>query len=168
MEVSGKLTWKKLNDLEIGNFYAVTWAGVKNHQKNEWLVFRASNTNISLGPVHCINLNNEYNFSEILSHQSSLRNLKIRLATPSEILDLCLKIPDSPQLPKINGYDGELLIEDGLIRYGCAKLAMSWFNGTSNRRIASMTLSSGVDINMVQVDQIRGVLESHGLITDED
>lgn len=88
-----------------------------------------------------------------------------RLATEEEIKAV------SRSLPKINGYNGEFLKSDNIIKYGCAKIniegirhlisAQINFNATgSNRNIALITLSSGVTITIEQIKQIIDYIDS--------
>jgi hypothetical protein len=59
-----------------------------------------------------------------------------------------------PRLPVINGKKGEITLHKD-IGYGCAKLLKGWFLESDNRHIKSLVLSSGVEINEEQMNQIR-------------
>lgn len=67
------------------------------------------------------------------------------------------KLPALNKLPAINGYQGELL--EYYIKYGCAKLPLSWFKNPYNRRIKSMVLSSGIVIHEEEMNKIREFLD---------
>jgi hypothetical protein len=59
-----------------------------------------------------------------------------------------------PKLPVINGRKGEITLYKN-IGYGCARLLKGWFLESDNRHIKSLVLSSGVEINEEQMNQIR-------------
>jgi len=59
-----------------------------------------------------------------------------------------------PKLPVINGRKGEITLYEN-ISYGCARLLKGWFLESDNRHIKSLVLSSGVEINEEQMNQIR-------------
>ena len=59
-----------------------------------------------------------------------------------------------PGLPVINGRKGQITLYKN-IGYGCARLLKGWFLGSGNRHIKSLVLSSGVEINEEQMNQIR-------------
>ena len=59
-----------------------------------------------------------------------------------------------PKLPVINGRKGEITLHKD-IGYGCARLLKGWFLESDNRNIKSLVLSSGVEINEEQMNQIR-------------
>jgi hypothetical protein len=59
-----------------------------------------------------------------------------------------------PRLPVINGKKGEITLHKD-IGYGCARLLKGWFLDSGNRHIKSLVLSSGVEINEEQMNQIR-------------
>lgn len=63
------------------------------------------------------------------------------------------------KLPKINGYEGNL--KNNKLTYGCAHLSKKWFNSSNNRHIKSMVLSSGVEINENEMNQIREYLNKN-------
>lgn len=77
----------------------------------------------------------------------------LRHATPEEIEDY-----NNPKLPIINGYDGK--IEGKHVVYGCTKVSLEWFKNPFNSQIKSMVLSSGVEINEEQMNQIRKVVNA--------
>lgn len=77
----------------------------------------------------------------------------LRHATPEEIKEY-----RSLKLPKINGYEGKYDEVGEKLLYGCATLSAEWFKHRYNRGIKSMTLSSGVEINEEQIEQIRKFL----------
>lgn len=61
-------------------------------------------------------------------------------------------------LPEINGYKGK--DEGDYLQYGCAKLPKEWFkNYNLNREITEITLSSGVKINLKEIEQIKKYLK---------
>jgi len=59
-----------------------------------------------------------------------------------------------PKLPVINGRKGEITLHKDIV-YGCARLLEGWFLESVNRNIKSLVLSSGVEINEEQMNQIR-------------
>lgn len=64
------------------------------------------------------------------------------------------------KLPIINGYQGEEKLGD-CIKYGCAYIPKAWFTESNNRHIKSLVLSSGVEINEEQMNQIRKFLKKN-------
>ena len=77
-----------------------------------------------------------------------------------DLLDKCTPVFKQAEitLPKINGYNGE--DKGDYIQYGCAQLLKSWFEKSENRSISSLELSSGVRIDIEEMDAIRKYLES--------
>ena len=77
-----------------------------------------------------------------------------------DLLDKCTPVykPAKVELPKIKGYEGE--DKGDYIQYGCAKLLKSWFEKSENRSISSLELSSGVRIDIEEIDAISKYLES--------
>lgn len=66
---------------------------------------------------------------------------------------------NNTKLPEINGYEGSF--EKGCLKYGFAELPIRWFKYNKwNRSIKSMVLSSGVEINEEQMNQIRRVVNA--------
>ena len=59
-----------------------------------------------------------------------------------------------PGLPVINGRKGQITLYKN-IGYGCARLLKGWFLESDNRHIKSLVLSSDVEINEEQMNQIR-------------
>jgi len=82
-----------------------------------------------------------------------------RKATPEEIEEY-----NNIEIPKINGYKGELIENNTLIEYGCAKLDIDWFKDTDNREIKEFTLSSDVVLTKEDVDRIRKLLKRKNLV----
>lgn len=75
-----------------------------------------------------------------------------RLATKEEIESFY-------NLPEINGYQGKL--KEDLLIYGCAEIPVEWFHDNEGTRsIKSLVLSSNVEINEFQVEQIKRYLNS--------
>ena len=77
-----------------------------------------------------------------------------------DLLDKCTPVFKQAEitLPKINGYNGE--DKGDYIQYGCAQLLKSWFEKSENRSISSLELSSGVRIDIEEMDAIRKYLKS--------
>lgn len=81
------------------------------------------------------------------------KGYRVRLATKEEQDDFT-----SPKLPEINGYNGK--IGKTTIIYGCAIIPRSYFEDICGTRdIKSLVLSSGVEINEEQVEQIKKVIK---------
>ena len=76
------------------------------------------------------------------------------------LLDKCTPVFKQAEitLPKINGYNGE--DKGDYIQYGCAQLLKSWFEKSENRSISSLELSSGIRIDIEEMNAIREYLKS--------
>ena len=92
---------------------------------------------------------------EVQSDDSGNRNgwfkSNFRKARPDEI----------PQLPKINGYSGE--IKGDIVKYGCAEISLAMLREmdrvmnekySGNRTISKIILDSGATISKVEIEQI--------------
>ena len=77
-----------------------------------------------------------------------------------DLLDKCTPVYRQKEikLPVIKGYNGE--DKGDYIQYGCAQLLKSWFEKSENRSISSLELSSGVRIDIEEMDAIREYLKS--------
>ena len=60
--------------------------------------------------------------------------------------------------PIVNGY--RIATEEDVVKFGCAELKKEWFEKTKNRHIKSMVLSSGVEINKEEMEEVRKYLEN--------
>lgn len=79
-----------------------------------------------------------------------------RKATPQEIEEY----NNIDKLPQINGYEGKYYKHLEELKYGCGVLLKEWFNSSNNRKIKSLVLDSGVEINEEQMNQIRRYFDS--------
>jgi hypothetical protein len=96
----------------------------------------------------------------------------LKKLTDAGVLDLWFEpvYEEEKELPIINGYAGKLIKKagwgDGILEYGCAKLPTKLIHAINdinthekqcsdfNRRVISITLDSGVKINLEQINQI--------------
>ena len=90
----------------------------------------------------------------------------LRLATPDEI-EVAKKRQETV-LPIVNRYQGEF--HNGnfgcYISFGCAKIPITWFECPYNRHIQSMTLNTGVKIEVSHMKQIVKYLIENKKIED--
>ena len=136
-----KAKHKEETDFKVGDIVVVIQKDVSEEGKTG----KIKGVNPKVGEYFVLeNLENFYN------------NKQIRKATPEEIEEY----NNRNSLPKINNYEGEYIPSQGIIKYGCAKLDIDWFKDTDNRHIKSLTLSSGVEINEEQMNQIRKYLDN--------
>ena len=77
-----------------------------------------------------------------------------------DLLDKCTPVYRQKEikLPVVKGYNGE--DKGDYIQYGCAQLLKSWFEKSENRSISSLELSSGIRIDIEEMDAISKYLKS--------
>lgn len=77
------------------------------------------------------------------------------------------------KLPKINGYEGQYLEDQGVIKYGCAEIdralietadeLMHCGDARGNRTVISIVLSSGVILTAHDIEDIMKLLRKQGI-----
>ena len=68
---------------------------------------------------------------------------------------------EEKSLPIINGYEGEIVLNEKVVKYGCIRLPLENLSGildnkvlSRDRSVFSIKLDSGVEIKMEQIEQI--------------